>query len=599
MATYLLRQDTGEDPAQHWPLTALGLLIGRGSGCHVRIDSPWVSRTHCEILEAHGKPRIINRSKNSPTLVNGIPCNESLLRPGDVIEVPGAQFEIVLADTSNACLEAPDRNTPTTQQFHESHFLRSQTAPGLGHEEEASEIRALFNLTRKLARAESLDALAGLLSGHLQHTLQPQRLWIAWRVRPDGDVALYPPAAPNEEDLAPLSLIRDACRIGQGLLTSKGLRESTIIAPLIGNDTAFGALVLQRGADAAPYTESELGYLLAVADPVAPLLRAVERIEQFERDENSGLLPRANDHRLIGASEAFARTKAKLHQAAASHANVLLLGETGVGKELAARLVHEASPRANGPYVVVNCAAIPSEIFESEMFGHERGAFTGAHAYRKGLFEQAHGGSLFLDEVGDLSRVNQARLLRAIETGNFRRLGADRETHVDVRVISATNQCLDSDTEFRRDLYHRLAGIVVQIVPLRERRDDIPDLAYYFLRQCATLGRGRPQAFSAIAMKALAAYDWPGNIRELRNVVERAALTATMNIIDTVDVPEVPSSSKAMDHKNVDFVALERQHLQRALESNGGLVKPTARALGIPKSTLYYKLAKHGLKTTR
>lgn len=596
---YHLRQRTGDTPGKLWPLSQHGLLIGRGSGCIIRIDSPWVSRVHCEVLSENGKPRVLNRSKHSVTLVNGIACNDSFLRPGDVLEVPGTEFDIVLLEDAPLAPGDQERHTPTTQGFHESPFLAARSHSAPDYENEISNMRALFNLTRKLARVESLDVLVSMLASHLQHAMHPDRLWIALRVRPDGDVALYPPSSPHEEEDAPVGLIRDACRIRQGMLSSKGAQPSVMIAPLIATDTAFGALALQRAPQNTPFSDADLGYLLAVADPVAPLIRAVERLEQFERDENSGFIPRVTSQHLIGASDSFVRLKNKLVRAASSHAHVLLLGETGVGKELAARLVHEASPRANGPYVVVNCAAIPGEIFESEMFGHEKGAFTGAHAARKGLIEQAHGGTLFLDEVGDLSRVNQARLLRAIESGNFRRLGADSEIHVDLRVISATNQPLDESAEFRRDLYHRLSGVVIQIPPLRDRRDDIPELAYHFLRECALHGRGHPSSFSQTAMKRLVGYNWPGNIRELRNVVERALLTTNGAIIDAVDVPEIRTGSTRTTVSAANFVDLERQHLEKALEMNDGKVKPTAKALGIPKSTLYYKLNKHGLKSRR
>ncbi|MBI2423382.1 MAG: sigma 54-interacting transcriptional regulator [Candidatus Hydrogenedentes bacterium] len=594
-ATCTLRQMDGGQAGQCWPITAHTTLIGRGSGCVIRVESPWVSRVHCEVILEQGQPRVINRSKSSKTLVNGIPCEETVLRDGDVLEVPGTQFLVVAgAELPAALTGAGSQTPPTAQHFHESIFLN--TVP----EGDSAQLRALFDLLRQVAQAEGLDRVAAILVEHLEQRFAPGRLWIAWRVRPDGEVSLYPPSLPQEEHLAPLGLIRDACRLRQGLLAAPGTMgrdASTIVAPLIAQDAAYGALALERPAGFDAYTEAELGYLLAVAEPVAPWLHAVERLEQFERDENSGLAPRSSERQMVGSSETLMRVKQLLRQAAGSKAHLLLLGETGVGKELAARMVHDLSARASGPYVVVNCAALPAEIFESEMFGHEKGAFTGAFASRKGLLEQAHGGTLFLDEVGDLSRSNQARMLRAVETGNFRRLGAATEIHVDVRIISATNQPLAGQADFRNDLYHRIAGIVVELPPLRERRGDIPELAYHFLRSCASNARLRPVSFSASAMGRLVQYDWPGNIRELRNVVERATLTCTTQVIDAVDVPELsPVQKKSVKTMN-EIVDVERQHLEHALTTNGGNVRKAALALGIPKSTLYYKLAKLGIKT--
>jgi DNA-binding NtrC family response regulator len=299
-----------------------------------------------------------------------------------------------------------------------------------------------------------------------------------------------------------------------------------------------------------------------------------------------------------------------IRRAALSRGHVLLLGETGTGKELTARMIHELSPRAKGPYVAINCAALPVELFESEMFGHEKGAFTGAAQRRKGLFEEAHGGTLFLDEMGDLSLSSQARLLRTADHGLIRRVGGSGELQVDVRLVSATNKPLPDPNgkQFRDDLYHRLAGYVIHLPPLRDRRSDIPELAAHFLRLASPHSLARPNTFSPTALAALMAYDWPGNVRELRNVVERAAYLASSRVIEAVEALEQTKESFAareagatfrQERRRAELLPLddvEAQHLRSVLEAHEGNVSSAAEALGIARSTLYYKLTRLKIK---
>jgi transcriptional regulator with PAS, ATPase and Fis domain len=276
----------------------------------------------------------------------------------------------------------------------------------------------------------------------------------------------------------------------------------------------------------------------------------------------------------------------------------MLLGETGTGKELAARMLHDAGPRARGPFVTVNCAAIPEELFESECFGHERGAFSGASNQRRGLFEQAHGGTLFLDEVGELSPTNQSRLLRAVETKAFRRVGGEKEISVDVRIVCATNRNLrdTGESRFRDDLFYRLSTFLIWIPPLRDRLEDLPAIARSFLHTYALHCPARIVDFTEEALEVLCKHRWPGNVRELRNIVEQACYHARGACIGIEDLnihigDPAPSPSPAS--ANLDDV--ERKHLLEVLRANGSNVAKAADMLGIAASTLYYKLRKHGI----
>jgi len=255
---------------------------------------------------------------------------------------------------------------------------------------------------------------------------------------------------------------------------------------------------------------------------------------------------------IIGVSKAIQEIKDIIYKVAPTDARVLILGESGTGKELVARAIHELSPRANGPFVEVNCAAIPSELIESQLFGHEKGAFTSAIKQRKGDFEAAHGGTLFMDEIGDMSLSAQAKVLRALQENKIVRVGGEKEIPIDVRVIAATNKDLSEEIKherFREDLFHRIAVIIINVPPLRERKEDIPLLVEHFSKEICS-SYGKPQkVFTAGAIEKLQSFDWPGNIRELRNVVERLIILGGDKITEKdVEIFAYPIFGKKINH---------------------------------------------------
>jgi DNA-binding NtrC family response regulator len=303
--------------------------------------------------------------------------------------------------------------------------------------------------------------------------------------------------------------------------------------------------------------------------------------------------------------EALTRSVARV---AAAPVNVLILGETGVGKDVVASMLHELSPRAEQPFVGLNCASVPEALLESELFGHERGAFTGAAAAKPGLLEAADGGTVFLDEVGDLPLSLQAKLLRALESGEVTRLGALRARNVNVRFVAATNLDLAnelSETTFRRDLYYRLSGVTLKVPALRERPSEIQPLAELFLdRACARFAVSRV-AFSDAAREALSAYSWPGNVRELRNAVERGVLLAEGPLIEpehlvlpsagTIRVAAPPARNSGVRDADVS----ERERIERALDECAGNQSRAARLLGMPRRTLVRRIAQLGVARPR
>jgi DNA-binding NtrC family response regulator len=321
---------------------------------------------------------------------------------------------------------------------------------------------------------------------------------------------------------------------------------------------------------------------------------------------------------LLGASDAMRRVRSLIEKVAETDATVLVRGESGTGKELVARALHERSRgRRRGAFVAVNCAALPSELIESELFGHERGAFTGASARRQGKFEQADGGTLFLDEIGDMSANVQAKLLRALEERRIERLGGSDSIPVDVRVISATHRPLEEEIgkgNFRADLFYRLRVVTVEIAPLRERREDIPLLAESFARLAAEKYKLPPRGVSPAAMRRLMEYDWRGNVRELRNTIERATVLAEGDDLQPGDLPEeikpaLPEGAGAVragtpeGALDVPFTAdfredrreFERRYIARCLEETGGNVTRAAAMLGMHRQSLQHKLRELGL----
>ncbi len=335
------------------------------------------------------------------------------------------------------------------------------------------------------------------------------------------------------------------------------------------------------------------------------LLMTVENTVKLARleDENRRLKQRAGRHELVWASASMQSVMAKVDRVAASETRVCILGETGTGKELVAHTLHNKSPRRAGPFITLNCAAVPGELIESELFGHEKGAFTGATGRHLGKFEQAHGGTLFLDEIGDMPALMQAKLLRVLEQKEVERIGGDRTIEVDVRVLVATHRNLEElvrKNEFRQDLYHRIFVFPISLPPLRDRADDIPLLVDFFAASVAEQNDWPKREITAEAYAELQRYSWPGNVRELRNVVERLLLLAE----DKVDrrtvrlaLPEDSGAQLTGAGTLAERInSHEREIVIAELKKHNYKMTDTARALGLERSHLYKKCQQLGIE---
>ena len=345
------------------------------------------------------------------------------------------------------------------------------------------------------------------------------------------------------------------------------------------------------------------------------LLLTVENVLRLKHleDENRDLKKRLGRHHIVWTSPAMKEVMAQVEQVAASETRVCIRGETGTGKELIARTLHEKSPRRGGPFISLNCAAVPAELMETELFGHEKGSFTGAASRHTGKFEQAHHGTLFLDEIGDMPQTMQAKLLRVLEEGEIERVGGDKPFSVDVRVVVATHRNLEEQVRqgtFREDLYHRVFVFPIVLPPLRERREDIRVLAEHFIRQLAEQNHWKLKTISPAAIAELERYTWPGNVRELRNVIERVLLFETGDEIQPASVQRALPQGAITAERGGDsqltgalargllsqrVEAFERETLLAALKQHHNHMTNTAKALGLERSHLYKKCQQLGI----
>jgi two-component system, NtrC family, nitrogen regulation response regulator NtrX len=390
-----------------------------------------------------------------------------------------------------------------------------------------------------------------------------------------------------------------------GLALLEDLKAAGVAAPVV---MMSGQAHIEMAVRA-----TRLGALDFLEKPLSTekLLVTVENALKLTRleTENRDLRARVGKHTLIFAGETMRRVMTQIERVAASETRVCIYGETGTGKELVARTLHEKSHRAAGPFVTLNCAAVPSELIESELFGHEKGSFTGAAQRHTGKFEQAHRGTLFLDEIGDMPLAMQSKLLRVLEEGEVERIGSGKPTAVDVRVVVATHRNLEQLVEsggFRRDLYHRVVVFPVELPPLRQRREDLPALVEHFVRQVSAQNGWKPAPFTATALEALQEYAWPGNIRELRNVVERLLLLTGGEVGADDARLALPASHKS--HATTGgtvggaggslaqrVLAFERAQVLAELDRHGRQITQTAKALGLERSHLYKKCQQLGI----
>ncbi len=611
---YQITAKTGNSKGTSWVVTYAPLVFGRDINCDIKVSDPLVSRRHCEVSLQDDRVLIRDLGSSNATFVNGDPVNAAQLTAGDEVAVGSAIFLVTRVRDLGAQTPPPSQgNSPTSSLVigeplymkGDSEALFSQARPRT-----AEDLADLFTLSRALSEASTTSGLITALIQRVSERFEPEAICVALLGPGDGAQSFYPPGNENlfTSKRTPQEIVSQIAIEQRGILIPESCRHegeagmrTTAASPISLGKDVIGALLIQAGSPKRIYDESDLEFLLAQALVTAPYFRAIERLELLERENRRLVSGAAEGVAIIGKSDAMSRVRAVAKDCARSGLNAVVLGETGTGKELVVRMIHRLSERSEKKLTIVNCAAIPAELLESELFGYERGAFTGAHGQKQGLFEECDGGTMFLDELCDLSLPNQARLLRVIETGVFRRLGAKADIAVNVRVIAATNKHIIDEVEagrFRRDLYHRLNTFEIIIPPLRDRQSDIPFLAEHFHRIAQDRLGYRTIGFSPEAIEYLGKQPWLGNVRELRNVVERAMVVAPHDAIRPEDLQRDVVYRSEVAPKAEPFLSLadlEKRQILEALRRSDGNVKAAAELLDIGRSTLYRKITEYGL----
>jgi len=621
-----LIQTSGDQSGRAIDLTVGSNTLGRDQGNHIVVHSTGVSRHHATIRWEPPFCRILDHGSTNGTFVNGLQVDVQGLQSGDSIRTGPIEWTLEIEKAENVQTPKP------VEEKHQQRDIDA-TVIDVVDTRQVPQLREEFSKRGRPIRSDRDLATLYRTIDCLVKNSHPRPLLrqviedlvkaftasggAAFLVEPNtSEFELVAGTSSPEQGVLPVSktiiqraldkreslLIRDAP--AEGLSAESGsvmsLRiHSALASPLIAYGKPLGALQLSRSPDQRPFNEKDLKLFSVVTELIGMALVNCQRREELETEnEAMGEIIKGR-FSMLGNSAAIRKVFDTIEQTAGSTLTVLVQGESGTGKELVARAIHSRSPRKAGPFVAMNCAAVPESLAESEIFGHEKGAFTGADDRRLGCFERAHMGSLFLDEVGELSLPIQAKLLRVLEQGELLRVGGEKSLKVDVRLIAATNRDLEErvrNGEFRQDLFFRLQVVTLPLPPLRERKEDIPLLAENFLSEYHESARHIPHRLSADALNRLIHYPWPGNVRQLKNAVIRAAVLSPNEELTSrdfsflVDVGE--TSDPALPAPLAD---VEKNHIYQVLEFCNWKRENAADILGIDRKTLFNKIHRYGL----
>ncbi len=582
--------------------------IGRGLDCHIVLSDPLCSRVHAVLSPASGGWSVRDCSRNG-TFVNGQKIDEAMLDDGHALRLGDTELQFRMGEeplTAVDDLPAPVQDT--IQRVVKNAAVRSAAglAAPAADTESSGDLAALYQLSTQLLGTPQADAvIAATLEAARRRTGASVAgfLWLDdhGQLRPK---MVLPPSAADEVRLS-RSLTELVISQGHAVWVAnqrsaqpaESLADfaDALCVPLLYHDTVLGALHLYL--DRGHFRQSHFDFAIAVANVASLALARARKELSLQFDLQQLRAQAAAGEEMLGQSPAMRELQQRIARIATAQGCVLIRGESGVGKELVARAIHRASPRRDRPLVAVNCAAIPVELMESQLFGHRAGAFTGADRDHAGFFQQADLGTLFLDEVGELSPPGQAKLLRVLEGHPFQPLGSSQQVRVDVRVIAATNQNLQKmarDGTFRQDLYYRLSTLELVVPPLRERGEDVALLLDHFFEHFRRQHGRLSLQLSQAARNKLLAYSWPGNVRQLRNVVDSAVLLAPGPRIEPDDL-SLHDATGGGEWETLRLEHWERKLIREALQRCGGNVPEAAQLLGIGRATLYRKIDQYGI----
>jgi transcriptional regulator with GAF, ATPase, and Fis domain len=622
---YLIHQ-LKDFEAKTYEISKKILTIGRKPSNDVSLSDPFVSREHAEIVTLEdGSYELRDLGGENPVKINGRIISQHRLRDGDTLTI-GQSLLIFKTDAS--CLKASVEMLSAEELSEKAVEIASldakKTMPFSLEKVDTKDVATLQRDHQRLmllydfgkavnSLLEDQDEMLNEIMNAAMKTLNAERGFIALVDENTGDLTCEIVRSAVGGDLSEKlevsrTIVHKVLNEGVSIMTvnaqedtqfdkAKSIREynirSAMCAPLLFREEVLGVIYLDNRGSAGSFSQDDQMFLIALGHQAGGALgnaRLHRRVVQENVWLENTLKPKFH---IVGESEKMKKVFDTIKKVAPSDITVLVEGETGTGKELVAKAIHTLSPRREHAFVPVNCAAIPKELIESELFGHEKGAFTGATNAREGKFQSAHGGTIFLDEIGDMSLDLQAKVLRILEDKELQRVGGNKSIPVDVRIVAATNKNLAKAVEdgtFREDLFYRLNVVALKLPPLKERKKDIIPLAEYFIA-------GRVKKISSKAKRLMESYDWPGNVRELRNCVDRAVVLGDGKVIQPEDLPYtfrkggkvIPAPLETLDH-------MEEDHIVRVLRYTNWNKSEAAKILGITRQTLDNKIKKYSIK---
>jgi transcriptional regulator with GAF, ATPase, and Fis domain len=583
--------------------------LGRDAENTVRLEDPWVSPRHCVVAEENGRSVLTDLESHAGTFVNGIPVKQRELKGGDEIAIGNSIFlfqveKAIPVPSSEVRMEGEEEPDAQAVELHQ------EEVPQLAPEELAAlpmaermgrNLNALLRISQAIGSLRDEESLPWQLLGMIFDVIPAERGAIllldeeSREVR--SQVAWDRVCGPDHPVHVSQSVVKRVAEEGAPVWNcGEGVRKRRVAflgVPMVSKERVIGVIYLESGG-ASGFTKEDLELLAAIAGLGVV---GIENARQFEKLNNENQRLRAEvslTHDMVGRSARMREVYQFVERVAASDSTVLIYGESGTGKELAARAIHKNSARKNQTFLGLNCAALTETLLESELFGHEKGAFTSAVSQKKGFLEVAEGGTIFLDEIGELSPILQAKLLRVLQEREFVRVGGTKPIKMDVRFLAATNKYLQKEVReehFRADLYHRLNVISLTLPALRERPEDIAELAEHFAARYAKKCNRHVRGISAEALACLRQYDWPGNIRELENAMERAVVIGTSEMILPEDLPEslqegAPGEAETAKYHEA-IRKLKKHMILNALEQAGGNMTEAAKVLGVHGNYLH------------
>ena len=596
--------------------------IGRHPTNQIYLADASLSRRHCVLVRKGAELRVRDLGSRNATRVNGVPVSEQQLERGDQISL-GASLFVLLLEEKEGTRSNPVRFDNTSAITGTAVLLAQEDAlfplrdeavkevgpAGAGRP--AADLNALLKIGAAIGTIRDRESLQVQLLGFVFDVVPAERGSVLF-LDAQGDVSSTTAwdrvRGPEQAVLVSQAVLQRVIRERTGLVTTDVSHDETsreaatspapetgslLCVPMVVDERVLGVIYLDSKTPTVQFDRNHLKVLQAVAHIAALALENLNHWEKLKQENQTLKAEISLKHDMVGSSPRIREVFEFIRRVAPTDSTVLIEGESGTGKELVARAIHRNSERGEQVFVAINCAAITESLLESELFGHERGAFTGAVSQKKGKIEIAEGGTLFLDEISELAPGLQAKLLRVLQEREFERVGGTRAIPLNIRLVAATNKTLSRAVEageFRKDLFYRLNVVSVTMPPLRERREDIAELAAHFIEKASRKCKVRAGAISPEAIECLKNYDWPGNVRELENAIERALVLGSSGRIGVDDLPEgiieagAPVSETANYHSAL--IEVKKQLIQKALQEAGGSYLEAAKTLGIHPNSL-------------